>query len=284
MIYLIGNPTYDTLSINKKTVQALGGTVFYAAMFLAGLGRRVAVVGIGDGKIKRRLAQSGVDVRHFSGAGPVTVFENTYSAGIRKQRAWAGGDIHRADVPQAAFDAKGLLVGPVLQEVDPAIMRRPRSACLMLDAQGFLRQLSAAGDIILHMTPEAETALRHCDILKVDAREAAVITSTVDIEAAGRVLHRMGPKMVIITQGGDGALIYDGTRLTQITAPEVNVVDPTGAGDVFSAAFLVRYVASGNLIAAGRFAVTAAALSIRGFGASALPSETEISSLMKRHF
>jgi sugar/nucleoside kinase (ribokinase family) len=134
------------------------------------------------------------------------------------------------------------------------------------------------------MTPEAETALRHCDILKVDAREAAVITSTVDIEAAGRVLHRMGPKMVIITQGGDGALIYDGTRLTQITAPEVNVVDPTGAGDVFSAAFLVRYVASGNLIAAGRFAVTAAALSIRGFGASALPSETEISSLMKRHF
>jgi sugar/nucleoside kinase (ribokinase family) len=62
------------------------------------------------------------------------------------------------------------------------------------------------------------------------------------------------------------------------------VVDPTGAGDVFSAAFLVRHIATGNLVAAGRFAVTAAALSTRGFGASALPSEAEISSLMKRHF
>ena len=284
MMYLIGNPTHDTLSINKKTVQALGGTVWYAALFLAGLGRRVAVVGIGDDKIKRRLARGGVDVRHFSDAGPVPVFENNYSAGIRKQRAWPGGDIQLADVPQAAFDATGLLVGPVLQEVDPAIMRTPRSGCLMLDAQGFLRQLSTAGDVILRMTPEAETALRHCDILKVDAREAAVITSTGDGETAGRVLHRMGPKMVIITRGADGALFYDGARFTQITAPVVDVVDPTGAGDVFSAAFLVQYIASGNLIAAGRFAVTAAALSTRGFGASALPSEAEISSLMKRHF
>jgi sugar/nucleoside kinase (ribokinase family) len=253
-------------------------------MFLAGLGRRVAVVGIGDDKIKRRLARGGVDVRYFSDAGPVTLFENTYSADIRKQKAWPGGDIQPADVPQAAFDAMGLLVGPVLQEVDPAILRTPRSGCLMLDAQGFLRQLSTAGDVILRMTPEAETALRHCDILKVNAREAAVITSTGDGETAGRVLHRMGPKMVIITRGAEGALFYDGVRFTQISAPEVDVVDPTGAGDVFSAAFLVRYIASGNLIAAGRFAVTAAALSTRGFGASALPSEAEISSLMQRHF
>lgn len=284
MMYLIGNPTYDTLSINKKTVQAPGGTVWYAALFLAGIGRRVAVVGIGDDKLKRRLARRGVDVRHFSDAGPVTVFENTYSAGVRKQRAWAGGDIDRADVPQAAFDAPGLLIGPVLQEVDPAIMHTPRTGCLMLDAQGFLRQLSTVGDVILRMTPDAETALRHCDILKVDAREAAVITSTGDIETAGRHLFRMGPRTVIITQGRDGAFFYDGTRFMQIRAPEVDVVDPTGAGDVFSAAFLVRYIASGNLAAAGRFAVTAAALSTRGFGASALPSETEISSLIKRHF
>lgn len=284
MMYLIGNPTHDTLSINKKTVQTLGGTVWYAALFLAGLGRRVAVVGIGDDKIKRRLARGGVDVRHFSDAGPVTLFENTYSAGIRKQKARPGGDIHRADVPQVAFDAMGLLVGPVLQEVDPAILRTPRSGCLMLDAQGFLRQLSTVGDVILQMTPETETALRHCDILKVDAREAAVITSTCDDETAGRVLHRMGPKIVIITRGADGALFYDGVRFTQITAPEVDVIDPTGAGDVFSAAFLDRYIVSGNLIAAGRFAVTAAALSTRGFGASALPSEAEISSLMKRHY
>jgi sugar/nucleoside kinase (ribokinase family) len=284
MIYLIGNPTHDTLSINKKTVQALGGTVWYAALFLAGLGRRVAVVGIGDDEIKCRLALGGVDVRHFSDAGPVTLFENTYSAGIRKQKARPGGDIHRADVPQAAFDAMGLLVGPVLQEVDPAILRTPRSGCLMLDAQGFLRQVTAAGDVILRMTLEAETALRHCDILKVGAREAAVITSTCDGETAGRVLHRMGPKIVIITRGADGALFYDGVRFTQITAPEVDVIDPTGAGDVFSAAFLVRYIVSGNMIAAGRFAVTAAAISTRGFGASALPSEPEISSLMKRHF
>jgi hypothetical protein len=66
MMYLIGNPTHDTLSINKKTVQALGGTVWYAALFLAGLGRRVAVVGIGDDKIKRR--------RCFFGGFPGSIY------------------------------------------------------------------------------------------------------------------------------------------------------------------------------------------------------------------
>jgi hypothetical protein len=77
MMYLIGNPTYDILSIKKKTVQALGGTVWYAALFIAGLGRRVAVVGIGDERIKRRFARSGVDVRYFSGnrkLGPAVTF------------------------------------------------------------------------------------------------------------------------------------------------------------------------------------------------------------------
>jgi ribokinase len=97
-------------------------------------------------------------------------------------------------------------------------------------------------------------------------------------------MYRVGPKMTIITQGANGARLYDGERFIHFTAPIVPVVDSTGAGDVFAAVFLVRYLECSEVITAGRFAVAAAALSMRGFAASALPSGLEIEQLMERHF
>ena len=69
-----------------------------------------------------------------------------------------------------------------------------------------------------------------------------------------------------------------------IAAPEVACIDPTGAGDVFDAAFLIRYLDCGDPVDAGRFAVAAAALSTRGMGVSALPTKTEIAMLIEQHF
>lgn len=284
MIYLIGNPTHDTITISNHSVKTFGGTVWYAALFLVRLKAAVAVVGKGDQRMKNRLAASGVDTRFFQLSKRILTFENDYTPQGRLQRARAGEKLCLADVPPGAFTAAGILAGPLLQDVDTAILEKPRSGWLLLDAQGFVRQVSPAGEVILKMGPEAETAIRHCDILKVDHREAAVITATDDVEAAGRRLQRLGPQIVIITQGAGGADLFDGNRLMKIAAPAVDTIDPTGAGDVFSAAFLMRFIASGDPVAAGRFAVTAAALSTRGFGTTALPADIEIDCLMKSHF
>ena len=284
MIYLIGNPTRDKILTRDAEVETIGGTVWYAALLMVRLMRPVAVVGCGDTLLKRRFEEHGVNVRNFSVNGPVTHFKNDYTGGERRQYAKSGARLHISAIPPEVFEATALLVGPVLQEIDPAILTVSRKGLAMLDAQGLLRHLTAENRVIERLGPDAETAICHCDILKVDAREAQLITSTGDIDMALERMHRMGPKITIITQGAKGARIYDGTRLIQVSAPKVTVVDSTGAGDVFAAAFLARYLDCSDPIAAGRFAVAAATLSTRGFGASGLPSQRDIEQSIDRHF
>ena len=207
MIYLIGNPTHDTITINHHSVQVYGGTVWYAALFLLGLGRSVSVIGNGNTEIKRHFERQGADVRNFSIGGPVAIFENLYTADTRRQRAWPGRCIYLNDLPPEVFTAEAILAGPVLQEIDPAILTAPRTGCLMLDAQGFLRYPEPDGNVTLRMAPAAATAVGHSNILKVAAAEAEVIATTGDVEDALHRLHDLGPGIVIITQGEKGVCV-----------------------------------------------------------------------------
>jgi sugar/nucleoside kinase (ribokinase family) len=53
-------------------------------------------------------------------------------------------------------------------------------------------------------------------------------------------------------------------------------VDPTGAGDVFAAAFLVRYHETGDALEAAAFAACAASCVVEGIGASTLGDRAEV--------
>ena len=284
MIYLIGNSTRDKIITGDTEVETIGGTVWYAAQLMVRLMQPVAVVGFGDAQVKHRFEKQRVNVRHFSANGPVAHFENVYTSGQRQQHARIGTKLELSDIPSKAFEAPAMLVGPVLQDVDPAILSVRRKGLLLLDAQGFLRHLTPAHRVVEKMGPDAERAIRHCDILKIDAREARIITSTGHIDNALKRLHRMGPNVTIITQGPRSAHIYDGARFIQLSAPRMCVIDSTGAGDVFAAAFLTRYLDCSDAIIAGKFAIAAAGLSTRGFGTAAIPSQQEIEQLQKRHF
>jgi sugar/nucleoside kinase (ribokinase family) len=53
-------------------------------------------------------------------------------------------------------------------------------------------------------------------------------------------------------------------------------VDPTGAGDVFAAAFLVRYHETGDAADAAAFAACAASCAVEGVGVSSLGDRPEV--------
>ena len=79
------------------------------------------------------------------------------------------------------------------------------------------------------------------DVIFPNLDEARVLVGStgpqIDLEAlAARFPH------VVVTLGSMGAAYLSGTERTQITAPRIDVIDTTGAGDAFAAGFLARWI------------------------------------------
>jgi sulfofructose kinase len=71
---------------------------------------------------------------------------------------------------------------------------------------------------------------------------------------------------LVVTHGGQGAYYYENGRLMRIAAPEIDIADTTGAGDVFHGALALAMAQTTPLPQAVRLAVAAASLSCRGYG------------------
>jgi 2-dehydro-3-deoxygluconokinase len=112
-------------------------------------------------------------------------------------------------------------------------------------------------------------AMREADIALPGLDDARLLTGLDAPDAIADFYLRLGAKIVALTLGPQGALIATEKRRETIASIKVEAVDATGAGDTFDGAFLAEYVRTGDPFAAGRFAVIAAALSTRGYGAIA---------------
>lgn len=74
------------------------------------------------------------------------------------------------------------------------------------------------------------------DLLFCNQQEALLFSKTNDLKLACDYLQRIA-KRFVITQGPDGALLYDGDY-TELPGYSVKAVDTVGAGDMFAGAFL----------------------------------------------
>ncbi len=102
-----------------------------------------------------------------------------------------------------------------------------------------------------------------------------------DYREACRQVQSMGPGHVTITLGERGLVALIGDRFVEMPAFEVDVVDTTGAGDVFHGAFCWGLVEGLGLTENLRFASAAAALACRRLGGrAAIPTRGEVEGLI----
>jgi len=105
------------------------------------------------------------------------------------------------------------------------------------------------------------------------------------LEAPDAIVDRylgMGPRVVALKMGADGALVATRDKRTRIPPHTVTAVDATGAGDAFDGSFLARLLAGDDVEAAGRYANAAAALKTRGYGAvTPIPRRDEVLKALK---
>jgi ribokinase len=111
-------------------------------------------------------------------------------------------------------------------------------------------------------------------------RTEAEVLSQADASASpdtllGALRERMGRGVIVLTLGGDGAIVDDGAGRHHLPSHPAPVVDTTGAGDAFSAGYAVA-------IAEGASARDAAAFAM-GCGAFAVTRPEVLAGLPRRH-
>jgi sugar/nucleoside kinase (ribokinase family) len=85
----------------------------------------------------------------------------------------------------------------------------------------------------------------------------------------------------VVTVGRRGALLYVNGERYDVRPRPARVVDATGAGDVFAAAFLIEYHRHGDPWEAAEAATCAASLSVEGEGWSAVPDADTLAAVLK---
>jgi len=108
-----------------------------------------------------------------------------------------------------------------------------------------------------------------CDICLPSVDDLSVLTGIDDEDALVDFALSCGAPIVALKCGDKGAIVATPDTRHRIPAHPVTAVDATGAGDTFGGAFVARLILGDDLLAAGRYAAVAAALSTTDFGAVA---------------
>jgi ribokinase len=106
------------------------------------------------------------------------------------------------------------------------------------------------------------------DILFPNRDEGMVLTGEREPEKIAQALaRRYQGAMIVLKLDRDGCFVLAGDHARHYPTPDAEVVDTTGAGDAFNAAFLARYHHNGDLDSAAAFANTIGGWVVAHYGA-----------------
>jgi sugar/nucleoside kinase (ribokinase family) len=119
---------------------------------------------------------------------------------------------------------------------------------LLVDLQGLVRTPTVGP---LHMDADIGNVLHHVEILKLNDEEAKTFVGSTEPEK----LHALGVPEVLLTLGSRGAWVVTPDLVEHVpSVPVEGDVDPTGAGDTYSVAYLVSRAAGAEPVEAARAA------------------------------
>ena len=216
----------------------LGGAPVYAARTFRLLGHPPVVATKLADEDRPRLAGLGLPV--LAGSASQTIEFRIENDGDRRRMA-----IEELGEPWSAEEARGWLTR-ALADVDwlhagaltradfppETLAALARGRMLSFDGQGLVRR-AQVGDLALDPDYDPE-ALRHVGVLKLAREELDAL----QLELTEAALGSLGVREVVVTLGRAGAVVYADGLAEHVPTIPLEGVDPTGAGDSWTTAYL----------------------------------------------
>lgn len=274
-ILLIGHVTRDLIDEMPESGHRPGGTVSFAAVVACQLGRHPTVI---------TRAADPADVASIPDAAQIlrlpstatTTFANVYSEHGRVQHCYTPAPAIRAeDIPIEFRKPSVVLLGPLVNEIGPDVAALfPDESLVVAGPQGWMRRWDETGRVYSKTWDNAPEILPHLDVLILSLEDIEYDTS------------RLMPffdhlSLIVVTEYHDGSTILqkaeDGRIFATKIAPRpATERDPTGAGDTFATAFIIRFQETGDPVEAARFANVTASFGVESEGVAGIPNRQQV--------
>ncbi|MGD8520132.1 MAG: PfkB family carbohydrate kinase [Desulfobacterales bacterium] len=270
-IAVIGSTTIDKNIYDNKNQLKIGGVTTYSGITYRRHGivtRAVTNVAEQDLPILDKLDQEQITVQN----GPTThttQFINIFIGDQRRQKLPSTASPIKACQIEALRDAVGCVhLGPLHPlDIEPDCINLLKEAKLpvFLDVQGYTRRIEDE-EVYTGVADQIEASLKISRIVKANESEFESVLQYFDIDLAG-LLARYHIEEFIVTQGKKGGFVLE-NKNSQVRFDAVPVQspgDPTGAGDIFFAAYIIgRFMKKMDISNACTYAAELTALQIRG--------------------
>lgn len=269
---VIGHLTIDQSAQGLR----LGGTAAYSALTARALGMRAGIVTAWGAELPNTPLE-GIPIISFP-TEHSTTFENLSTPQGRVQHLrQLAPHIHLNIIPDVWRNPAIVHLGPVAQEVDPGLVRYFSTALIGLTPQGWLRAWNKDGLVHPVEWPESSFMLQ---------RAGATVISVDDVGGDETLIEEMASssRILAVTEADQGVRLYWNGDVRRFRPPRVEVVEDTGAGDIFAAAFFYRLYTTCDPWEAARFATQLASFSVSRRGVESIPTAEEIEACMVEVF
>ena len=253
MVVVAGEALVDVIHQPDGTEHTRpGGGPFNTARALARLGVPVSFLGHLSSddqgrELARRLADDGV-VTDLATVGPEpstvarAYVDGTGSARFEFASAGTSAPELTADMVPAKLDSSvdalhvgtlGLLLEPMATTVSSLVERERRRRLIMVDPNVRLGLTEEVG-----YRERLLNVIRASTVVKASDSDVAWLYPGASYREAAETMLDVGPRLVFVTLGTDGAFAAHGELRIHVRAPRVDVVDTIGAGDAFGAGVL----------------------------------------------
>jgi hypothetical protein len=194
-----------------------------------------------------------------------------YVNGHRQQFVYGlAAPLTTSHVPPSWLASRIVHVGPVIGECHAELITGfPEDVFVGVTPQGWMRSRGAGGRVYPHPWRVSQAGL---------ARASAVVFSLDDVlgdwDAALRVANRT--HILAVTTGAQGGVLFVDGATVPFPALTVAEVDPTGAGDIFAAAFFSNLALGVAPSRATSFAACVASRSVARVGLMGVPGPDDI--------
>jgi hypothetical protein len=251
---------------------AIGGTAAYASLTALAHDLSVGILTSYAGDIDLS-ALNGMDIHNVSSRS-TTTFVNRYTTQGREQYLRSVAEsIHTAAVPEIWQQTPLVHLGPIANEVSSELIGLFKDAFIGLTPQGWLREWNEAGKIHLLDWETIRDILPLAD---------AVVLSLEDLDNVPQTVPAVAEKcrLLVVTDGPNGAWVHFEGQRRHFPAPRMEEVDPTGAGDIFAAAFFIHFQRHRDAWEAARVATVLASKSVTRTGIESSPSREEVQAML----